>query len=390
MASLRALTVGAVDAALAEFDAIGREAFLSKYKFDPAKGLHLVRDGKRYDSKAIVGAAIGKMPGRAPLRASEFTGGVASVVRVLRELGYTIIDERPARNPRWAPEEIILALDLYLTHNQLDDQDAQVVELSATLNALSIHPERPDAERWRNPNGVALKLANFAHLDPGYPGRGMASVSALDRMIFDRLGPYPDLVSRLAADIRSGGRVDLDHLPVAPRPSGDGDDAGPAPSERVTAASVPVEQHHTLGTYHVSPPLSPVLAERLEQPLVRRFCEFLDDGGYSSERVRYTLDGVDYVTDIVIRSVGLLIEAKYHGGRGSVRMAVGQIKDYDFMESEANESGFTSFAVLLGGRPTESALRYLQREGIEASWAIEDGWAATDKLKAQLNGCQWS
>jgi hypothetical protein len=35
---------------------------------------------------------------------------------------------------------------LYLIHNLLDDEDPEVVELSATLNALAIHPERPDAE----------------------------------------------------------------------------------------------------------------------------------------------------------------------------------------------------------------------------------------------------
>lgn len=356
MASLRGLTLEAVDATLAEFDAIGRDAFLSKYDFEPAKGLYLVRDGKRYDSKAVVGAAIGRLPGRTPLRASEFTGGVASVVRVLESLGYLVIDERPPRNPRWAVEEIILALDVYLTHGQLDDQDAEVVELSAILNALAIHPERPDAERWRNPNGVALKLANFAHLDPGYAGRGMSSVSALDRLVFERLRPYPDLVGRLAADIRAGVRVDLDSLPIAAERSATRQEAAPAPSTRVTATSIPVEQHHTSGRYEMSQPLSPVLAERLEQPLVRDFCDFLDAGGYPSERVRYTLDGVDYVTDIVVRSVGLLFEAKYHTGRGSIRMAIGQIKDYDFMEAEATQSGFSALAVLLGGRPTESAL----------------------------------
>ncbi len=173
MASLKGLTVEAVDGALAEFDDIGREAFLAKYHFGDAKGLYLVRDGKRYDSKAVVGAAFGRLPGRTALDSGHFTGGVASVVRVLEKLAYVVIDERPARNPRWAPEEIILALDLYLTHGQLDDRDAEVVELSATLNALEVHTERPDAERWRNQNGVALKLANFAHIDPGYPGQGM-------------------------------------------------------------------------------------------------------------------------------------------------------------------------------------------------------------------------
>ena len=47
-----------------------------------------------------------------------------------------------------------------------------MIELSHGLNALTLHPERPDAARFRNPNGVALKLANFAALDPNYPVGG--------------------------------------------------------------------------------------------------------------------------------------------------------------------------------------------------------------------------
>ena len=39
----RSPPVEAVDATLVEFDEIGREAFLSKYNFEPAKGLYLVR-----------------------------------------------------------------------------------------------------------------------------------------------------------------------------------------------------------------------------------------------------------------------------------------------------------------------------------------------------------
>ena len=117
---------------------------------------------------------------------------------------------------------------------------------------------------------------------------------------------------------------------------------------------IPVEQHHSSGKYEVSQPLSPVLAERLEQPLVRTFCDFLDSGGYSSERVRFTLDGVDYVTDIVVRSVGLLIEAKYHvvavdphGDRPDQGLRLHGVR--------GEPERLYLVAVLFGGRPTESA-----------------------------------
>jgi hypothetical protein len=40
-----------------EFDSLGREEFLAKYGFGEARSYFLVRDGKAYDSKAVVGAA---------------------------------------------------------------------------------------------------------------------------------------------------------------------------------------------------------------------------------------------------------------------------------------------------------------------------------------------
>jgi 5-methylcytosine-specific restriction protein A len=68
------LTHEAVLAALREFDALGREAFLEKYGFDEARSYFLVHEDKRYDSKAIVGAAHGFLAGREPLAANEFSG----------------------------------------------------------------------------------------------------------------------------------------------------------------------------------------------------------------------------------------------------------------------------------------------------------------------------
>lgn len=50
----------AVHAAMAEYDRLGREAFLEKYGFRPARSYFVEHKGRRYDSKAIVGVAVGK------------------------------------------------------------------------------------------------------------------------------------------------------------------------------------------------------------------------------------------------------------------------------------------------------------------------------------------
>jgi len=48
--------------------------------------------GKLYDSKAIVGAAYGyAFPDDGPLRAEDFSGGEATVERVLSDLGFEVV-----------------------------------------------------------------------------------------------------------------------------------------------------------------------------------------------------------------------------------------------------------------------------------------------------------
>ena len=89
------ITRPAVDAALGEFDRLGRESFLHKYGFGKARDYYLVRDGKYYDSKAIAGAAHGFLAGRSALLASEFSGGAATVAAQLESLGYVVTSDRP-------------------------------------------------------------------------------------------------------------------------------------------------------------------------------------------------------------------------------------------------------------------------------------------------------
>ena len=67
---------------LTEYDAMGEEAFLAKYGFRPGRYM-LVRGSKRYHSKAVFGAAMGKGP-------SEFSGGAATVQKTAEKLGLKV------------------------------------------------------------------------------------------------------------------------------------------------------------------------------------------------------------------------------------------------------------------------------------------------------------
>lgn len=87
----------AVLQAMVEFDELGRDAFLARYGYGPARSYFVMHDGKRYDSKAIVGVAVGKQfPASGPLGASEFSGGEATVKAKLEGLGFEVISTRDA------------------------------------------------------------------------------------------------------------------------------------------------------------------------------------------------------------------------------------------------------------------------------------------------------
>jgi 5-methylcytosine-specific restriction protein A len=83
------LTREAVQLTLDEFDQLGRDVFLEKYSFGKARAYFVVRDRKRYDSKAIAGVAQKHVTGQA-LKSTDFGGGEVNVARGLRKLGFEV------------------------------------------------------------------------------------------------------------------------------------------------------------------------------------------------------------------------------------------------------------------------------------------------------------
>ena|ERR1700678_2903202 len=114
------------------------------------------------------------------------------------------------RNPKWHRDEIILALDLYFSRDRgsIDGNNPKIIELSRVLNRLPLFTERPDEERFRNSNGVTLKLSNFLPFDPNYSGKGMTGGSKLDEQVFkEYVGRQEDLHA-IAEEIRKAAKDD--------------------------------------------------------------------------------------------------------------------------------------------------------------------------------------
>ena len=103
--TLESITRETVLAAVEEYDRLGRDAFLAKYGFGPAREYFLEIGGRLYDSKAICGAARGFVhPDRGPLSADEFSGGSATVEATLTGLGFRVERIAPTFVLTWNPD----------------------------------------------------------------------------------------------------------------------------------------------------------------------------------------------------------------------------------------------------------------------------------------------
>ena len=354
--ALSDLTVDGVERAIAEFDRLGRDAFLAQYGFGRAQGYFLSSQGRRYDSKAIVGVAHGyDRPDLGRLRPQDFSGGDATVARVLEALGFQV--ERPARNPPWAEEELILALDLYVRSGVLTATHPDVIEVSSALRALSIHAEHPDPARFRNANGVNLKLANFASLDPNYEGRGMNRGGRRDAEVWERYASDEDLLADAAAAIREGREP--------PRM---------LPTERVrpTMIETEVEAQH-VERFRVAAEAQVVEAERREQTLVLAYREHLVSRGHKVVRHLYPVAGSDssLACDLIDKTADVLYEAKGDTRRSSVRMAIGQLLDYQRFEPAT-----TSLGVLLPRKPPQDFIKLIRSVPASVVWRTDHGFAS--------------
>ena len=224
MVTLSDVTPAGVHAAMAEFDQLGRDAFLRSTHFGRARAYFLELDGRLYDSKAIVSYAHRVSTGL-PLESGDFTGGDKTVAHRLKALGFRVLN---LPNPDWKREEIILACELVEANNwsQLDAHDPRARELSELLQSFAIHRTTPRNPDFRNPAGVALKTYNIASTHPDYRG-APSNGNRLDKEVLDDFLADPARMHVTAAQIREllthdrAGRNDLPDLDASHAATGE-------------------------------------------------------------------------------------------------------------------------------------------------------------------------
>jgi predicted RNA-binding protein with PUA-like domain len=233
----------AVEQALAEFDELGRDAFLAKYGFGRARRYFIRHNASYYDSKAIVGAAVGfQNPGRGPLSSSEFSGGEHGAKAKLEELGFDVVprpelaaaDSLPLRDAleaalnaqherkagEWSDDlQKLIAVTLPNAIRAVVGQDFRVKGSAGAGNQAEIPwvsvmpPGTKGASEGRYV--VYLFSANgnrvYLSLSQAVSGHAKSRLTELAETLRRDAGPQPDLLERidLAATGELGERYGL-------------------------------------------------------------------------------------------------------------------------------------------------------------------------------------
>lgn len=220
----------AVERALDEFDRLGQEAFLAKYGFGPSLSYFVLRDDKRYDSKAVVGAAYAyQYPDREPLAAADFSGGAQTVRRTLERLGFEVEHALTSANVRRrfqrldvgnlsggsrAPHKPLLLLQVLRRLLDAEPRLAETSELASDLRELLIDalpnvqdpsPWQPiwrlEEELWEVVSEDGEVLDRSADGEPPSRIRADGVRAGIPEPLFDLLRDDQDLVAEIQRDL---------------------------------------------------------------------------------------------------------------------------------------------------------------------------------------------
>lgn len=111
------------------------------------------------------------------------------------------------REPNWNYDEHVLALDyyVYVDGNPPNKTSDEIIQLSNTLQQLARRRGHIPSLKFRNANGVYMKLMNFRRLDWNFSDVGQTGLSrgsGIEEIVFDRFFSRPAELRRYANSIR--------------------------------------------------------------------------------------------------------------------------------------------------------------------------------------------
>ena len=111
------------------------------------------------------------------------------------------------RNATWSRDELILALQLYVSHRKspLGKDSVEVKKLSICLNKMNATLGQSTSETFRNTNGVYMKMMNFRRFDPDYIARGKVGLTRGNKdeeLVWLQFAHDPIQLDRVASAIR--------------------------------------------------------------------------------------------------------------------------------------------------------------------------------------------
>jgi hypothetical protein len=259
----------------------------------------------------------------------------------------------PVARTDWIREEVILAMDLYVDVGALEGApipaagSSMILQLSGLLRELGAYPAELRGEKYRNADGVYLKLMNLRAVQTEGV-HGMNAYSRVDAAVWrEFIDDLPRLRTEAAA-IRAGLQEGV---------------IQPATGHPVID-DVDIEWQHT-EVFIVSHSPEPRTVERAEQKLVLRYRQYMEAKGVTVRRKRYVAAGEvrPMYSDIWVEARRALIEAKNSDGRDAIRQAIGQLYDYRRFHQPP-----VHLAVLLPYEAIGDRLDLLRSAGVETVW----------------------
>lgn len=123
------------------------------------------------------------------------------------------------RNPPWTRDELLVALDYYLSNpdDYFSPTGDGVLDLTSKISQVAKALGLTGSDTLRNANGVSMKLLNFRAHDPNHDTKGLSRGNKLEEVVWAEYADDPVALRKVVASILDVTQAaTADDAPVLP------------------------------------------------------------------------------------------------------------------------------------------------------------------------------